>query len=152
MHLPPSSWGPFFWHTMHIVALGYPLKPTYGHKKAAKEFFESLRILIPCPICKDHYNQHLEKYPLTPHLDRRTDLFRWTILLHNQVNKTLDKREYTEAEVIEYYRRLGERGKSPVIKMDDFIAADTRSFVQGLGIGLATAAAVAGVLFMIDKT
>ena len=152
MHIPPESWGPFFWHTIHIVALGYPMEPSHAHKKAAREFYEALKILIPCPICKDHYIQHLEKYPLTPHLDRRTDLLRWTILLHNQVNKSLNKREYTEAEVIEYYRRLGERGKSPVIKMDDFIAADTRSFVQGLGIGLATAIALAGILFVLDKT
>ena len=128
------------------------MEPSHAHKKAAREFYEALKILIPCPICKDHYIQHLEKYPLTPYLDRRTDLLRWTILLHNQVNKTLNKREYTESEVIEYYRRLGERGKSPVIKMDDFIAADTRSFIQGLGIGLASATALAGILFVLDKS
>ena len=42
MQFPPSVWGPFFWHTIHIVALGYPKNPTYTDKKCAKEFYESL--------------------------------------------------------------------------------------------------------------
>jgi hypothetical protein len=69
--IPPTTWGPFFWHTIHIVALGYATEPSYAQKKAAKEFFESLLFLIPCPICREHYATHLEKYPITPHLDRR---------------------------------------------------------------------------------
>ena len=89
---------------------------------------------------------HLEKYPITPHLDKRIDLFRWTILLHNEVNKALEKPSFTEAQVIDYYRRLGERGKNPVLSTDDFIAADTRSFLQGLGIGLTVAALAGGLL------
>lgn len=135
MHIPPDTWGPFFWHTMHIVALGYPTEPTYGHKKAAKDFFESLRFLIPCPVCREHYETHLEKYPITPHLDRRTDLFRWTILLHNEVNKVLGKSAKTETEVIQYYSRLGARGRSPVITPDDFIAGDWAARIQGMAIG-----------------
>ena len=42
MHIPPEEWGPFFWNTIHLVALGYPSEPTYVDKKAAKDFFESL--------------------------------------------------------------------------------------------------------------
>jgi hypothetical protein len=152
MHIPPEVWGPFFWHTIHLVALGYPMDPSMAHKRAAKEFFEGLRFLIPCPICKDHYAQHLEKFPITPHLDKRVDLYRWTILLHNEVNKTLGKPEYPEAQSIEFYKRIGERGKSPVIKLDDFVAADSKSFVQGIGVGLIAAATVGGIWFMIEKT
>jgi len=124
MHIPPETWGPFFWHTFHITALGYPSDPSYAHKKAAKEFFESLKFLIPCPICRDHYEQHLAKYPITPHLDRRSDLFKWTVLLHNEVNKMLEKRIYTENEVLIYYKRLGARGRSPVWTPDDFAEAE----------------------------
>jgi hypothetical protein len=151
MHIPPDVWGPFFWHTIHIVALGYPTNPSYNEKKSAKEFFESLRFLIPCPVCKDHYNVHLEKYPLTPHLDKRSDLFRWTILLHNEVNKNLGKRVYTEAEVLKYYTRIGARGRSPVWTLDDFVEADFKAMLQGLGIGFAVTAAAAGVLLYLNQ-
>lgn len=152
MHLPPTAWGPFFWHTIHIVALGYPVKPTYAEKKAAKDFFESLRFLIPCPICRDHYNAHLEKYPLSPHLDTRKDLLHWTILLHNEVNKKLGKREYTQAEVLKYYTRLGERGRSPVWTLDDFVEADFKATLQGIGIGFGITAVGAGILWLVNNS
>ncbi len=142
LSIPPEVWGPFFWHTIHITALGYPKEPTYAHKKAAKEFFESLQFLIPCPICREHYQQHLEKYPLTPHLDRRSDLFRWTVLLHNEVNKMLGKPEFTEAESIKFYTRLGARGRSPVWTPEDMKADDSRARLQGIAIGAGLAAAV----------
>ena len=151
MHIPPETWGPFFWHTIHITALGYPSNPSYAHKKAAKEFFESLKILIPCPICRDHYSEHFEKYPITPHLDRRTDLFKWTVLLHNEVNKMLGKRTFTEAESIAFYTRLGKLGRSPVWTPDDCMEADWGARLQGIGIGFGLALAAGGVLWYLSN-
>lgn len=151
MHLPPSSWGPFFWHTMHIVALGYPLKPTYGHKKAAKDFFESLSYLIPCPVCRDHYNAFIKDMPITPFLDKRDDLFRWTVELHNKVNEKLGKRRYTELEAIQFYTRLGASGRSPVMKPDDFAEADTRAIIKGVGMGVAITVVAGSVLWYLRK-
>lgn len=145
MHIPPETWGPFFWHTIHIVALGYPENPTYAHKKAAKEFYESLTVLIPCPECREHYKMHLEKNPLTPHLDRRKDLLRWTILLHNEVNKMLKKKIFTETEVLKYYTRLGARGRSPVWTPDDFVEADWAARLQGISIGIG----LSGAAFLV---
>lgn len=127
------------------------MEPSHAHKKSAKEFYESLKILIPCPICKEHYIAHLEKYPLTPHLDRRTDLFRWTVLLHNEVNKALGKRPFTETQAIQYYSRLGARGRSPVITPDDFLEADYKAFLQGLGIGIAATVTLGGVFWLLEK-
>ena len=60
MNIPPEVWGPFFWHTIHITALGYSNKPTYAQKKAAKEFYESLSVMIPCPVCREHLKKHLD--------------------------------------------------------------------------------------------
>jgi hypothetical protein len=151
MHLPPETWGPFFWHTIHITALGYPTDPSYAHKKAAKEFYESLKVLIPCPICRDHYTEHLEKLPITPHLDTRADLFKWTVILHNEVNKMLKKPTVTEAESLAFYKRLGERGRSPVWTPDDFGAADWKGRVQGIGIGLGVASVAFGAWWLFIR-
>jgi hypothetical protein len=144
MRFPPAVWGPFFWHTIHIVALGYPKDPSYGDKKAAKEFFESLVFLIPCPICREHYSQHLQRMPISPHLDRREDLFRWTVQLHNEVNKATGKALVSEAEAIYYYRRIGARGKSPVINQATLDEVDLRSMIKGalLGGGIVLGAGV----------
>jgi len=150
MHIPPEVWGPFFWHTIHIVALGYPSEPSYAHKRAAKEFYESLKTLIPCPICREHFVVHLEKYPITPHLDRKIDLFRWTILLHNEVNKILNKPQVTETQVIAYYNRLGQRARSPVWNPNDFVEADYKAFLKGLGIGAGTTLLAGAALWLIQ--
>lgn len=151
MHLPPSVWGPFFWHTIHITALGYPSQPTYGHKKAAKEFFESLIFLIPCPVCREHYAQYLEASPLTPNLDRREDLFRWTVDLHNRVNEKLGKPRYTEAQSIAFYNRLGKRNRSPVFSPDDFAEADLRATIRGIGLGVGATVMLGGIFWFLNR-
>lgn len=152
MHLPPAVWGPFFWHTMHIVALGYPSSPTYSDKKAAKEFFESLQFLIPCPICREHYAKFLQDKAIAPFLDRRQDLFRWTVDLHNSVNQTLNKPRFSEQEAIAYYGRIGKRGRSPVWTPDDFAEADLKAIIQGFALGVGVAAAAVASIWWVSKS
>lgn len=150
MQFPPSVWGPFFWHTIHITALGYSKNPTYTDKKSAKEFYESLSYLIPCPICKEHYKEYLAKNPLTPFLDSRTDLIKWTIMLHNNVNKITAKPEWTLEEVLAYYERLGKRNRSPVWTRDDMNEVDYRSFIKGFITGTVVLSAMGGVFYFIN--
>jgi hypothetical protein len=151
MKLPPAVWGPFFWHTIHIVALGYPNEPSYAHKRAAKEFFESLAHLIPCPVCRDHYVVYLQKMPISPHLDRRVDLFRWTVELHNVVNVSLGKQRVTELEALAFYRRIGGRGKSPVINQESLDEVDMRSMIKGGFLGAGLLFAVGGILWWTSR-
>ena len=131
MRLPPETWGPLFWSVIHITALAYPKNPSYSDKKAAKEFFEALQFILPCPICREHLKVHLVKFPITPHLDRREDLFKWTVNLHNEVNKSLNKATYTEIEALAYIKRLGERKTSPMITKDMLNETDMRSMIKG---------------------
>jgi hypothetical protein len=151
MHFPPSVWGPFFWHTVHIVALGYPKNPTYTDKKCAKEFYESLAYLLPCSICREHYREHLKKSPITTFLDSRTDLIKWTIQIHNHVNKMLGKLEWTLEEVLTYYEKVGERNRSPVWTKEDMNEVDYRSFIKGCMAGGAIAAAMVGVYYVMGQ-
>ena len=151
MQFTPKVWGPFFWNTMHIVALGYPESPTYGDKRAAKEFFESLQQLIPCKICRDHYRVQLKDKPLTPFLDKRADLFKWTVLIHNSVNKFLERPEWTEHEVITYYKNLGERNRSPIWTSDDIQYTNNRSFVKGMLVGSVGVAAIGGAYIFYKR-
>ena len=151
MHFPPSVWGPFFWHTVHIVALGYPKSPTYTDKKCAKEFYESLAYLLPCSICREHYREHLTKHPITTFLDSRTDLIKWTITIHNHVNKMLGKLEWTLEEVLTYYEKVGARNRSPVWTKEDMNEVDYRSFIKGCMAGGAIAAAMAGIYYVMGQ-
>jgi hypothetical protein len=149
MNFPPTVWGPFFWHTIHIVAIAYPKNPTYLDKKYAKDFYESLAFLLPCAICREHYKEHLGKHPITTFLDSRTDLIKWTIEVHNSVNKTLEKPEWTLPEVLAYYEKLGSRNRSPVWTKDDMNEVDYRSFVKGFITGAAILSTLGGVFYFL---
>lgn len=147
MRFPPAVWGPVFWLTIHITALGYPEKPSYAQKRAAKEYFEGLQFLLPCPTCREHYKQHLEKNPIAPSLDTRRDLFAWTVNVHNAVNKMLGKPETTESQALEYFSRLGERGRSPILRAKDFSEIDMASYTKGFGTAAAACGLVGAVLW-----
>lgn len=151
MRLSPNVWGPLFWHTMHITALGYPQNPSYAHKRAAKEFFESFTQLLPCPQCREHYAKMLQAMPISPHLDRREDLFRWTVAIHNEVNVRLGKQRILETEAIAFYRRIGARDRSPVIGTDELQEIDMRSMVKGAFIGAGLVLGAGGLLWLSSK-
>ena len=149
MRFPPTVWGPFFWHTIHIVAIGYPKNPTYTDKKCAKEFYESLAFLLPCSVCRDHYKTHLAENPLTPFLDSRTDLIKWTVMIHNKVNQSLGKKEWRLEEVLSYYQRLGRRDRSPVWTKEDLDEVDYRSFVKGFITGSILLSIIGGTMYAV---
>jgi hypothetical protein len=149
MNVPPAVWGPFFWMTIHIVALGYPSKPSYTEKRSAKQFFESLANLIPCPVCREHYKKHITKTPISTYLDSKKDLFKWTVDLHNAVNMSLGKPMWTVEEALAYIKLLGERGRSPIITDRDFTEQHMASFLKGTAYGIAGTSAIAAVLFWL---
>jgi hypothetical protein len=151
MHFPPSVWGPFFWHTIHIVAIGYPKSPTYTDKKCAKEFYESLAYLLPCAICREHYRAHLTSHPIATFLDSRTDLINWTITIHNHVNKLTGKKEWGMEEVLSYYEKVGARNRSPVWTKEDMNEVDYRSFIKGFLASTAILSAMGGVYFVLSR-
>jgi hypothetical protein len=136
---------------MHIVAIGYSKHPTYTDKKCAKEFFESLVFLIPCAICREHYKEHLTEKPITPFLDSREDLLKWTVEIHNKVNALSKKPQWTVQEVLTYYERLGSRGRSPVWSKQDMNEVDNRSFIRGFITGILTVTVCGGIMYVVKK-
>ena len=108
-------------------------------------------VLLPCAICREHYKTYLANNPLTPFLDSRKDLLKWTIDNHNSVNKMLGKPEWTEEEVIVYYERLGRRDRSPVWTREDMKEVDYRSFVKGFMTGGVIFAGIGGTIYFLNK-
>jgi hypothetical protein len=87
-----NIWGNHAWKFMHYVTLGYPENPTEEHKNNYKNFFISLKYVLPCSICAKHYEENLQKLPLTDEiLSSKNKLIKWCIDLHNIVNKMLNK-------------------------------------------------------------
>ena len=152
MRIPTTTWGPPMWVSVHIMSLAYPKNPSYSEKKAAKEFFEALPFLLPCAICKEHLKTHMKKFPITPYLDRRDDLFKYSVMLHNEVNKSLNKPTWTELEVLQYLKRMGARDASPIVTKDMLDEVDMRSMIKGGLIGGALVFTVgAAIYYFSDK-
>lgn len=103
--MDPTVWGPKLWFFIHTLALNYSDNPSYEEKRNHEEFFNSLVHLIPCDKCRNHYKQHISKNPVINHLNNSSELFQYTIDIHNEVNKTLGKRVYTYDEVVEIYKK-----------------------------------------------
>ena len=85
--MKPKIWGPHAWIFLHSVTMNYPDNPTHQDKKEMKDFFNSLRYVLPCEKCSKNLQFNMMKYPLTDNmLSSRDSLVRWLIEIHNMVN------------------------------------------------------------------
>lgn len=89
-----SIWGPSAWRFLHAVTFAYPEKPTKEHKEAARNLFRSLKLMLPCGDCCQHYCKGMDSDPVDNHLESKDALSRWLVKFHNQVNERLGKSQY----------------------------------------------------------
>ena len=157
MHLPPDIWGPMFWGAFHIISLAYPDDPTYSEKRAAKEFFNSLAHLLPCPVCRSHFREILQVSPVETWLDNRKSLVEWVWMAHNQVNEKLGKPVVSMADFYKRYNEMAERGlpvppSSSTAEITDSAvhAAWVRGASQAVG-AMAVIGAVGGLIWASYK-
>lgn len=88
----PNIWGPPLWNTLHMITFNFPEQPTDLERSQYRDFFFSLRYVLPCENCRQHYAKAVEKtYPIDSALQNRDTLTRWLVDLHNVVNKRLGK-------------------------------------------------------------
>lgn len=83
----PAIWGRNAWNFIHLVALGYPNKPTISDQNKYKSYFKSLGNVLPCQTCRDNYTNHLKKYPIEKYLKSSQTLYTWTVLIRNSVKQ-----------------------------------------------------------------
>ena len=107
--MDPTRWGPHLWFYLHTVSFNFPDNPTHLQKTQHLDFYNSLGNTIPCEKCRNHYSAHLQTQP--PRLENRDSIIQWTVDLHNRVNKSLGKREWTYDEAVDAYRAFF-KGKS----------------------------------------
>lgn len=101
----PSDWGPQTWHMLHAISFNYPNRPTAQEKEAYRQFFHSLKYVLPCERCRVHFTRELqEKNPVEPHLESRESLSRWLVNLHNEVNRRLHKPNMPYDQVLKKFK------------------------------------------------
>lgn len=96
-----NIWGRHLWFFLHTLTLNYPLDPTQDDKKNITALLNALKTLIPCSVCRKHYEQNIAEYE--PELDNREKFFKWMVDLHNVVNGYTGRRAWSYDEVLKYY-------------------------------------------------
>lgn len=103
----PNYWGPALWTTLHTMSFDYPENPTEEEKSNYRNFFHSLKYVLPCGVCRKHYGKSIDQtYPIDPALKNRDTLSRWLVEFHNTVNKRLNKPVVSYDSVKERYNAL----------------------------------------------
>jgi len=79
------------WNLIHTLpfVLNTDISTNYRLKMLVVSFFNKIKFL-PCKSCKDHYSAYLRQYPLTD-IKTNKELHKWTVDLHNNVNRRLNK-------------------------------------------------------------
>ena len=104
--MEPKIWGPPFWFILHSISMNYPEKPSFNQKRHHYDFFFNLKYVLPCEKCRKHYSLIFQKTPITPFLDNRKSFIEWVIYIHNEVNKSLGKDQYTFEQVMKNYNLI----------------------------------------------
>ena len=94
-----KSWGPCTWYYLHYLALNYNPKLKQNYISLIKFFQKS----IPCIICKNNFANKLKRFPINQFIDNKEDFFKWTVLVHNDVNRRNYKKIYNVEDAKKLY-------------------------------------------------
>lgn len=88
LHADKDVWGPVLWKELHDRADRYEMDV-----EAELRWIDIFTSWIPCGECKNHFVDILNAKQ--PDLSSKTAYKNWTIDVHNIVNKSLGKPEFT---------------------------------------------------------
>jgi hypothetical protein len=98
-----NEWGPSAWKFLHTVTFAYPQDPDEETKKNYKDLFSNLRYTLPCSFCRSYFTQIYKYISIDPYLDSREGLTWWLFVVHNLVNRKLNRDLANfESVVLEY--------------------------------------------------
>jgi hypothetical protein len=84
-----TEWQPLTWQMFHTIALNF----NEAYKDEYITFFDTLKTIIPCKMCRNHYiaQTNIENLKIENNINSEK-IFNWTIDLHNNVNVMNRKR------------------------------------------------------------
>ena len=128
-YLDPKIWGPHYWFFIHTAAMTYPIRPNAVTKKKYYEFIQNLPLFIPVESMSGEFSKLIDKYPVTPYLDNRESLIRWTHFIHNKINQKLEK---PQISLSDFYIKYYEEYKSQNIKLVEYYKLREKAIFCGI--------------------
>jgi hypothetical protein len=121
----------------------YPIRPNAVTKKKYYEFIQNLPLFIPVESLSGEFSKLIDKYPVTPYLDNRESLIRWTHFIHNKINQKLEK---PQISLSEFYIKYYEEYKSQNVKMVEYYKMREKAIYCGIVVTIA-----GGIYYLYDK-
>jgi hypothetical protein len=121
----------------------YPIRPNAVTKKKYYEFIQNLPLFIPVESLSGEFSKLIDKYPVTPYLDNRESLIRWTHFIHNKINQKLEK---PQISLSEFYVKYYEEYKSQNVKMVEYYKMREKAIYCGIIVTIA-----GGIYYLYDK-
>lgn len=100
MHISiKTSWHESFWTFLHTITFWIT---SDKNEEDIQNFINSLIVTIPCEECRKHYTELIKSHPLPFNNNDNYKYFKWSVDIHNTVNKQLNKPQisYEEAYMI----------------------------------------------------
>jgi hypothetical protein len=142
-YLDPKIWGRHYWFFIHTVAMTYPIRPNAITKKKYYEFIQNLPLFIPVENMSGEFSKLIDKYPVTPYLDNRESLIRWTHFIHNKINQKLER---PQISLNEFYVKYYEEYKAQNVKMDEYYKLREKAIFCGIIVTI-----VGSIYYLYDK-
>lgn len=111
MGIDPTIWGPNAWTFIHLMVLSEKESFDTSRLVHYEQLFELLKHLLPCESCRQHLSENLNTMESLKSITSKRALFDWTIMLHNKVNRTLNKKEWNLEDAYNHWESvsLGKR-------------------------------------------
>lgn len=107
-----NRWGPSGWHFIHAVMMTSPETLTIQQRQDMKAFLLLFGKHLPCPKCRMHFAEFLQRELRDERLATRDSLAALMNDCHNEVNRRNGKPEFTLREHYEWMT-TGHRHTSP---------------------------------------
>lgn len=101
------------WTMIHLICLRAPKEIDVNIRNSYYMFFSMMPYVLPCDKCREHWLEHIQKYPLENALSTQEDLFRWSVNMHNIVNQSLGKPEMPYEEALRHWKDVSTNNTKP---------------------------------------
>lgn len=98
MYRPKDHWGPHLWGYIHTICIIDFENNSEYVEKTIRNLIE-LTHAIPCPKCIELYIDHLQKLDTIDKTESMV-LFKWSVELHNAVNRKMRKSEMSYEDAL----------------------------------------------------
>ena len=123
-----GHWGGPTWDALFLLAADFPherdcledmpfvARELQERRAGWTQLLHSLPNVITCPVCADHFEDYMRRYPVAAALRNRDTLFRWLHRAKDEVNRRTQRTSPSLERVKKRYiapcvRRRSRRGK-----------------------------------------